>query len=70
MAKYSAMINGCTIGAITGIDHIDPECFGATEYSQLTPKALEFLKNAEKDIGVPIKLISTGPEMSQIIDIR
>ncbi|MDD4299673.1 MAG: adenylosuccinate synthetase [Methanomicrobium sp.] len=70
MAKYSAMINGCTIGAITGIDHVDPECFGATEYSQLTPKALEFLKNAEKDIGVPIKLISTGPEMSQIIDIR
>ncbi|MBP2133255.1 adenylosuccinate synthase [Methanomicrobium sp. W14] len=70
MAKYSAMINGCTIGAITGIDHVDPECFGATEYSQLTPKALEFLKKAEEDIGVPIKLISTGPEMSQIIDIR
>ncbi|MBN2734543.1 MAG: adenylosuccinate synthetase [Methanomicrobiaceae archaeon] len=70
MAKYSAMINGCTIGAITGIDHIDPECFGATEYSQLTPKVIEFLKKAEKDIGVPIKLISTGPEISQIIDIR
>ena len=70
MAKYSAMINGCTIGAITGIDHVDSECFGATEYSQLTPKALEFLKKAEKDIGVPIKLISTGPEMTQIIDIR
>ncbi|WOF17181.1 adenylosuccinate synthetase [Methanoplanus sp. FWC-SCC4] len=70
MARYSAMINGCTIGAITGIDHVDPACYGATEYSQLTEKALEFLKKAEEDIGVPIKLISTGPEMTQIIDIR
>jgi adenylosuccinate synthase len=70
MARYSAMINGCTIAAITGIDHVDPECFGATEYEQLTPKALEFIKQAEEDIGVPVKLISTGPEMTQIIDIR
>jgi adenylosuccinate synthase len=70
MARYSAMVNGCTIAAITGIDHVDPECFGATEYSQLTEKALEFIRQAEKDIGAPVKLISTGPEMSQIIDIR
>lgn len=70
MARYSAMINGCTIAAITGIDHVDPECYGATEYSQLTEKALEFIRQAEKDIGVPVKLISTGPEMTQIIDIR
>lgn len=70
MARYSAMINGCTIAAITGIDNVDKTCFGATEYSQLTEKALAFLKQAEEDIGVPIRLISTGPEMSQIIDIR
>jgi len=70
MARYSAMINGCTIAAITGIDHVDPACYGATEYSQLTEKALAFLKQAEEDIGVPVKLISTGPEMTQIIDIR
>ena len=70
MARYSAMVNGCTIAAITGIDHVDPECFGATEYSQLTEKAIAFIKQAEKDIGAPVKLISTGPEMSQIIDIR
>ncbi|QSZ67452.1 adenylosuccinate synthetase [Methanofollis aquaemaris] len=70
MARYSAMINGCTIAAITGIDHIDPACFGATSYDELTPKAIEFLKQAEKDIGAPIGLISTGPELSQIIDLR
>ena len=70
MARYSAMINGCTIAAITGIDRVDKDCFGATEYSQLTKKALDFIRQAEEDIGCPVGLISTGPEMTQIIDIR
>jgi len=70
MARYSAMINGCTQAAITGIDRIDKACFGVTDYSKLTKKAKDFLKNAEDDIGCPIALISTGPEVTQIIDLR
>jgi adenylosuccinate synthase len=41
-----------------------------TEYSKLTKKAKDFLKQAENDIGSPITLISTGPEITQIIDLR
>ena len=70
MARYSAMINGCTQAAITGIDRIDKSCFGVTEYGKLSKKAKDFLKKAEDDIGSPITLISTGPEMTQIIDLR
>jgi len=70
MARYSAMINGCTQAAITGIDRIDKACFGITDYSRLTRKARDFLKTAEDDIGCPIALISTGPEVTQIIDLR
>ena len=70
MARYSAMINGCTQAAITGIDRIDKACYGVTEYRQLTKKAKEFLDRAEADIGSPITLISTGPDISQIVDIR
>jgi len=70
MARYSAMINGCTQAAITGIDHVDKTCFGVTEYGKLTKKAKNFLKIAEDDIGSHITLISTGPEMTQIIDLR
>ncbi|OPX75362.1 MAG: Adenylosuccinate synthetase [Methanoregulaceae archaeon PtaB.Bin152] len=70
MARYSAMINGCTQAAITGIDRVDKACFGLTRYDQLTKKALDFLDHAEKDIGCPITLISTGPDVSNIIDIR
>jgi len=70
MARYSAMVNGCTQAAITGIDHVDKTCFGVTEYGKLTKKAKNFLKTAEYDIGSPITLISTGPEITQIIDLR
>jgi adenylosuccinate synthase len=70
MARYAAMVNGCTQAAITGIDHVDPSCFGMTKYSQLTKTAKDFLKQAEDDIGAPVTLISTGPELSQVIDIR
>lgn len=70
MARYSAMINGCTQAAITGIDRVDPACFGVTDYNKLTKPAMEFIEQAEEDIGRPVTLISTGPELSQIIDLR
>ncbi|HJK00847.1 MAG TPA: adenylosuccinate synthetase [Methanocorpusculum sp.] len=70
MARYSAMINGCTVIAITGVDHIDKNVFGIKEYSKLTPKVLTFLEQIESDTRCPVGIISTGPEQSQIIDIR
>jgi adenylosuccinate synthase len=70
MARYSAMINGCTQAAITGIDKVDHDCFGVTEYGKLSKKAKDFLAQAEADIGAPVTLISTGPDVSQIIDLR
>jgi adenylosuccinate synthase len=70
MARYSAMINGCTQAAITGIDRVDHVCFGVKEYEKLSKKAKDFLVQAESDIGAPVTLISTGPDVSQIIDLR
>ncbi|HPH34069.1 MAG TPA: adenylosuccinate synthetase [Methanoregulaceae archaeon] len=70
MARYSAMINGCTQAAITGIDRVDPHCFGINDYDKLSRKALDFIEKAEEDIEAPVTLISTGPDVSHIIDIR
>jgi len=70
MARYSAMINGATQAALTGLDRIDPSCKGATKYEQLSPKAREFVARAEKDTGVPFTLLSTGPSLDEIIDLR
>jgi len=69
-ARYSAMVNGATQVAITGIDKLDKECYGVKEWEKLTPKAKEFIEKVEEDVKVPVTLISTGPSLEQIIDLR
>ena len=70
MARYAAMINGATQIAITGIDRIDSACRGVTEFEKLSEKAKRFVERVEQDVGVPVTLISTGPELDEIIDLR
>lgn len=70
MARYSAMVNGATQAALTGLDKLDPSCRGVTDYDKLGDTVKEFVRNAEQDIGVPITILSTGPEMSETIDLQ
>ncbi len=70
MARYSAMLNGATQVAITGVDKLDKECYGVREWEKLTPKAKKFIEQVEQDTKTPVTLISTGPELKQIIDLR
>lgn len=70
MARYAVMVNGATQVAVTGIDKLDKKCYGVTEWKKLTPKAKEFIERVEEDVKVPVTLISTGPELHQIIDLR
>ncbi|MBI4361702.1 MAG: adenylosuccinate synthetase [Euryarchaeota archaeon] len=70
MARYSAMVNGATEAALTGLDKVDPSCRGAKRLEELSPAVKEFVRRAEADTGVPFTLLSTGPEVSEIIDLR
>ena len=70
MAAYSAMINGATMIALSGLDRLDPACRGAKEYDELSKTVKEFVAKVEHDTRVPVKLISTGPEISEIVDLR
>ncbi len=70
MARYSAMVNGATQVAITGIDKLDRECYGVREFEKLTPKAKQFIEKVEEDTKTPVTLISTGPSLEHIIDLR
>jgi len=70
MAAYSAMINGATVVALSGVDRLDPSCRGVKEYEELSREVKEFVAKVERDIRVPVKLISTGPELSEIVDLR
>ncbi|MGZ4903307.1 MAG: adenylosuccinate synthetase [Halobacteriota archaeon] len=70
MARYAAMVNGATQIAITGLDKLDPLARGARQYDELPEKVKAFVQRAEDEVGVPFTLLSTGPELSEIIDLR
>ncbi len=44
--------------------------FGAKSYQDLPPAAVDYLKKIEELCGVPIDIISTGPERQQTIILR
>jgi adenylosuccinate synthase len=70
MAAYSAMINGATMIALSGVDKLDPACRGVQSFDGLSAQVKAFVKRVERDTRVPVKLISTGPEVSEIVDLR
>ncbi|MGB9958897.1 MAG: adenylosuccinate synthetase [Candidatus Bathyarchaeales archaeon] len=70
IAKKAAMINGATQAALTKLDALYPKCKGARTYDELPLEAKEFVKEVERQIGVPVVLIGTGPEALDIIDRR
>ncbi len=70
LAKRSAMINGATQLTITCIDRLYKNASGAKKWDQLPSEAKEFVEKIEKEIGLPVTLISTGTEPDNIIDMR
>ncbi|MEM3641277.1 MAG: adenylosuccinate synthetase [Candidatus Bathyarchaeia archaeon] len=70
IAKRAAMINGATQAALTKLDVVYPKCKGARKYDDLPSEAKEFIKEIERQIGIPVVLIGTGPEALDIIDRR
>jgi len=69
-AKKAVMINGATQAAVTKLDALYPECKGARAYDEFPEEAKQFINEIEKQIGIPVVLIGTGPEALDIIDRR
>lgn len=70
LARKACRLNGATQIALTGLDKYDKSCYGVREFEKLSDKAKEFIEKIEDITKVPVTLISTGPEMKQIIDLR
>jgi len=70
LAKRAVLLNGATEAAITKIDVVYPDCAGAKNYDELTMEAKSFIKEVEKRLGVPVTLISTGPDAEDMVDRR
>jgi adenylosuccinate synthase len=63
-------LNSPTCVALTGLDHAFPECRGARTPDELSPGALAFVEEFERRIGVPIGVISTGPDVVETVALE
>jgi len=70
MARESCMINGTTQIAVTCVDRLYPRCERVREYSKLSGEAKRFIEGIEDATGVPVTIISTGPDLEDTIDLR
>jgi adenylosuccinate synthase len=64
------MVNGATQAALTKLDALYPECRSAKKIDELPSEAKQFVNEIEKQTGIPVALIGTGPEAMDIIDRR
>lgn len=69
LAKRSVKINSATMIALTNIDRLF-DCAGVKRFDDLPEDAKKFIKVIEDEVGVKVKLISTGREYSDTIDLR
>ncbi len=70
LAKESCMINGATQMAITCVDRLYADCERVQKYSDLSFDAKQFIEDIQSEVGVPITIISTGPDLKDTIDLR
>ncbi len=70
LAKRAARINGATQIAVTKMDILYPEIASSSDYDSLPAEAKEFVTKIEKEIGLPVSFIGTGPGVNEVIDRR
>ncbi len=70
MARRACVINGATQVAITCIDRRFPDAAEAETWGELPREAKKFVEKVEEAVGVPVTLISTGPELEHTVDLR
>ena len=70
LAKRAIMLNSATQIALTKIDALYPEAQCVKEWSKLPIEARRWIDYLENELGIPISLISTGADVSCMIDRR
>ena len=69
LAKESCRINGATQIALTCVDKLY-DCARVRDYGQLSAETKAFISEIEQETGVPVTIISTGPDLIDTIDLR
>jgi adenylosuccinate synthase len=65
LAKQAVIMNRPTKLAINGLDYLDYANRGVVVYAQLTDSAKLFLARAQQELGVPVSIWATGPQIEQ-----
>ena len=70
LAKESCRINGATQIALTCVDRLYPDCARTQSYDDLSSETKAFIDDIQNETGVPVTIISTGPDLKDTIDLR
>jgi len=68
--KRAVKITGVNKLAVNFIQYVNYVDAGVTDYEKLSEKSKEFIRMIEKETGVPVVLIGTGPRNDQVIDLE
>lgn len=68
--KYVTKLNRPTMIALNFAQYIDWNAYKCKHYDDLPAKVLDFIFTVEKITKVPVKLIGTGADNNDIIDLR
>jgi adenylosuccinate synthase len=70
LAKRAVELNGGTQVALTKLDVLFPAAKGIHDYAELPKEAVDFVSKIEQRTGIPVTVIGTGAQESDIIDHR
>jgi len=70
LVKRANMFNKPTSIALNGVDYLNYDDKGKTDFSTLTSEAKAFIIWIEGQLGVKVDFVGTGPTNEEIIDRR
>ncbi len=70
LARRAVMINSATQAAVTKLDVAYPNARGVKCFDELPREAKDFISEIERNIGIPVVLVGTGPGALDIVDRR
>lgn len=70
LARRALVTNGATQIALTNVDRFWEDNKGVKNFNDLTKETREFVERLEKELKVPVTLISNGPNIEDMIDLR
>jgi len=65
--RRAVIANTPTEIALTAADYIDPMVHGVCKESDLTPSVMAVVSSLEKNLGLPVTFVSTGPDTAHMV---